>query len=140
MDSRGHTSATLGVYGDERSIADILKDIGGSLQQIVRSEISLAKIELSESMRRARRAGITLAAGAILAIFAIGFVLLTVLFALEITLPAWLAALIVSVLVAIAAAAGISKGVKLFKSVQPPKETIRTAKEDLKWIAEQPRS
>jgi uncharacterized membrane protein YqjE len=58
--------------GIGRSVADVLKDMASSLQEIVRSEIQLAKIELSVTGRRARAAGIMLARGSLLGVYAFG--------------------------------------------------------------------
>ena len=41
---------------DERSLADILRDIMRNLQEIVRSEVRLAKTEIADEAARAARA------------------------------------------------------------------------------------
>ena len=124
----------------EHSIAGILKDIGSSLQQIVRLEINLAKIEVSEAARRARGSSIVLAGGALLAVFALGFVLLAIMFALEFVVAAWLAALIVGVVLLIGGSIGLAAGVRGLKAIRPPVATMQTVSEDVKWIKEQPKS
>ena len=140
MDNRGrYTSGTLAPETSERSISEVLKDIGSSLQQIIRWEFQLAKIELSESARQARSSAFMLGSGGILGVFALGFLLLAALFALELVLPAWLSALIVGVLLLTGAAIGISSGVQRFQAVRPPRKTIQTVKEDLQWINDQPK-
>lgn len=137
MDNRGRSSAMLDVESGGRSITDVLKDIGENIQQIVRSEIKLARIEMTESARGARSAAISFGTGGVLGLFGLGFLLLTVMFALELVLPNWLAALIVGVGSLIVAAIGISAGRKSLKTIKAPKKTIETVKEDLQWTKEQ---
>jgi hypothetical protein len=59
---------------------------------------------------------------------------------LEIAVPAWAAALIMSAILLTGALVGISKGRKIFKTVHPPEKTIQTVKEDLQWMKEQAKS
>ena len=140
MDNRSSFAAPVpGMYEDQRSIGDILKDIGASLQQIIRSEIQLAKVEVTESARGARSAALMLATGGLFGLYALGFLLLTLMFALETVLPNWLAALIVGVLLLSAASIGISRGRQRMKAIRPPQNTLQTVKEDLQWMKEQPR-
>lgn len=124
----------------DRSIGDILRDIAGSLQSIIRSELRLAKIEMTDSARRARSSAISFSIGGFLGLYAVGFLLLAAMFALEVVLPAWLAALIIGALLAIGAGAGLSAGRARWKTVHPPEKTIQTVKEDLLWTKEQARS
>lgn len=120
----------------ERSIPAVLKDIGTGIQEIVRSEIKLAKIEVAENVRNARSAAMMLSAGGALGLYAIGFILLAAMFALEIVMPAWLAALIIGVVLLIGAGVGISSGRRRLKAIRPPEKTIQTVKEDLAWMKE----
>lgn len=144
MDYRGRTSATLDSNGaadtNERSIGDLLKDIAASIQQIVRSEIRLARMELTGSARRLRSSALMLAGGALFGIFGIAFILLAAMFALEIVLPAWLSALIVGVIALMGASVGFTVGRERMKTVHAPEQTIQTVKEDFQWMKEQVRS
>lgn len=141
MDNRGsNSSGTLTADAGERSVPQVLKDIGSGIQQIIRSEIKLAKIEVTESARDARSSAVAFGGGGILGIYAVGFLLLTVMFALEIVLPNWLAALIVGVLALAGAGLGISRGRERLKAIRPPSKTLQTVKEDIEWISEQQKS
>lgn len=137
MDQQGRTSA---IDQHERTAADVLKDIGSNLQQIVRSEIVLARMELSETAQQARSAGVMLGGGGVLAVLALAFLLLAGMFALAIVLSLWLSALIVSILSLIAALTALSRGRQRLKAIRPPRDTIETVKENLKWMKEEPRS
>lgn len=144
MDYPGNSSATLdtvnGVDSTERSIGDILRDIGTNIQQLVRSEIRLAKIELTDTLRRLQASSMMLVGGAVLGFFALGFLFLAAMFALEIVLAAWLAALILSVLLFAGAGLGITIGREQLRNVPVPEKTLQTVKEDLQWTKEQMKS
>jgi uncharacterized membrane protein YqjE len=140
VDYRGRTSAGLEEESSGRSITDMVKDIGAGIRDIVRSEIKLAKVEIADTAGRVRSASMMLASGGILGIFAIGFILLAAMFALEIVLPAWAAALILGVVLFVGAAIGIAGGRARLKTIRGPQKTMQTVKEDLQWIKEQARS
>jgi uncharacterized membrane protein YqjE len=124
----------------DRSLADIIENIVGNIQGIIRSEIRLAKTEVQEEAAKAGKAGGILAGGAVLALYALGFLLLTCLYALEIALAPWLAGLIMMILVGVGAAVLISAGLKKMKQVHPrPDQTIQTIKENLEWAKERVR-
>jgi uncharacterized membrane protein YqjE len=74
--------------GNDKSFGDALRDAANNIGEIIRSEIRLAKIEVRETASRAISPVQMLLAGAVLGIYALGFMLLTILFALRIILPA----------------------------------------------------
>lgn len=139
MDKQGRDSATVEHDREyTRTTADVIKDIGAHFQQIVRSEIALARMELSEAGQRARSAAVILGGAGLLGIFALGFLLLAGMFALAIVLPLWLAALVISILSVLGASAAYASGRRRLKRIRPPKDTIQTVRENLKWIKEEP--
>jgi uncharacterized membrane protein YqjE len=122
----------------ERSFSDVLDDIVGNIQGIIRSEVRLAKAEIQEETTKAAKAAGALGSGAVLALYAAGFLLLTCLFALEIVVRPWLAALIVTVVVGTAAAILVNHGLKRMRRVEPrPDKTIDTIKENFEWAKNQ---
>ena len=140
MDYRGREPAAIDGEWNARSIGELLRDIGTNIQDIARSEIKLAKIELGNHARRMRSSAAPLVGGAVLGIYAIGFVLLAAMLALGLVLPEWLAALIVGAVLALCAAFGIGLGRERFREVRMPEKTMQTVKEDLQWMKEQARS
>ena len=90
-------------YENERSVIDVFQDIVGNVQNIIRSEIQLAKTEVKEETTKAGKAAGVIAAGGVLGLYAVGFLLVTIARALEIVTAPWLASLIVAVLVGVAA-------------------------------------
>jgi uncharacterized membrane protein YqjE len=129
----------LGVSRD-RSMAEILKDIIGNIQEIVRGEVRLAKQEVKTEAAKAWNSARMLMVGWILALFAAGYVLLGIVYALALAIPAWAAAGGVGIALAIAAAASISAGLRRWKVVHPaPEKTIETIKENVQWMKNQAR-
>ncbi|MCU1339606.1 MAG: hypothetical protein JWO19_5187 [Bryobacterales bacterium] len=126
--------------GDNRSITGVLQDIVARVQEIIRSEIRLAKAELKEETVQAGKATAVLASGALLGIYALGLLLLACVYALALALPAWIAALIVAVVVAAIAGVLLNRGLNTMRRVHAaPEKTIRTIKENVQWAKHQPR-
>ena len=118
----------------DRSLSDVLQDIIRNVQEIVRSEVRLAKTEIREEAAKARSSMLLLAAGAVTAIFAIVFLLLTIVYALTLVTPGWAAALIVGTVLAVVASVMLTAGVRRFKQIHPtPERTIETMKENVEW-------
>jgi uncharacterized membrane protein YqjE len=145
MDSAGREAAgKLGAYSygakNDRSISDVLRDIATNIQEIVRSEIQLARVELTEEGRKFAVGARALAVGGVVALYGIGFVLLAALFALELVLPAWAAAIILGAVLLVGAWIAVSAGLSRLKQLKAPVKTMQTVKEDALWIKEQPKS
>jgi|SRR5581483_3010000 len=120
-----------------RSIADVLQDIVGNVQSIIRSEVRLAKVELTEEATKAGRAAGLMAGGAVAALFTFWLLLLAALFALSIVLPLWAAALVLFGVMAIASAILLMAGKKRFKTVRGAPKTVETVKENVQWVKSQ---
>jgi uncharacterized membrane protein YqjE len=113
----------------------LLQEIIGNVQGIVRSEVRLAKAEVREDVSTVARAAGLLVAGVVLGIYALGIILLFVVYALRGPLPDWAAALIVGLLVAVVAGVLVMLGLRRIRSVNPaPDQTIHSIKEDVQWV------
>ncbi len=120
---------------EERSVSDVLQDILRNLQDMVRSEIRLAKVEIREEVRRAVSSGVWIAAGTVGAVSAWIFLLWTLAYALATRMPMWAATLVVAVVMAAAAAVLIMGGIRRAKRIQPiPERTVESVKENLEWM------
>ncbi len=146
MDDAGkQATGQLGQYGTmragDRPFSEIVNDIVGHAQEIVRSEIRLAKAEVREEASEALQAGILLGVGAFVALFGVGFLLWCATYALGLVVPMWAATLIVGAVLAIAGGIALSMGLARFRHVQPvPDKTIREVKEDARWLKQQTKS
>jgi uncharacterized membrane protein YqjE len=117
----------------ERPISAVLHDIVGNVQDIVRSEVRLAKTEVTEELGKARSASILVGAGAVMLFFCMQFVLLAIVYALSLVMPAWAAALIVAVVEGVSGAWFVMAGIKRFKKVRAAPKTVATVKENVEW-------
>lgn len=125
---------------EERSVTQILQDIFTNVQEIIRSEVRLARTEIGEQTNKALRAFAVLGAGLILGMYALGFLLLSAVYALAAVLPDWLGPLLVGLIVAVIATALIVIGRNRIKTVSPvPQKTIASVKEDAQWVKDQTR-
>jgi uncharacterized membrane protein YqjE len=110
------------VAGD-RSFSVILQDILRNFQEMIRSEVKLAKIELRDEAAKAKRPVQLLGSGAVFALFAILFLLLSSMFALALVIPIWAAALAVGGILAIVGTALLSAGLRHFRKFKEDTES-----------------
>lgn len=125
----------------EHSIGELVKDLSHETSTLVRQEVELAKVEMTEKAREYALDAGMLAAAALLAFFAFGALTAAAIAALTLVFELWLAALIVAgayiLLAAIIGAVGYSR---IKKSTPVPDETVETIREDVKWLKEKTKS
>jgi uncharacterized membrane protein len=125
---------------DNRSSAEVVQDLVRNVQEILRSEVRLAKAEITEEAKKAGQSAALSAGGAILSIFGLGLLLWAAVYALSLALPLWAAALIIGVLVGIVAGIMLAVGRARMKQVHPkPETTIGSVKENVRWLKNQTR-
>jgi hypothetical protein len=119
-----------------------MKQLAEGTTTLVRQEIELAKVELSEKGRIAGQAAGLLGAAAVIALLAGGALTACLILLLNLVMDAWLAALIVGVMYAIAAAVIGLRGKQRLEAAKPPvpEQTVETVKEDVEWAKTQTRS
>ena len=121
-----------------RSVPEVLQNIVGNIQEIIRSEFSLAKVEIKQEAAQAKGPIIMWLIGGALGLYALGFLLLTAIFGMATAMPIWLAALIVGAVLAVISVALLSAAAKRLKQVHKvPERTIETLKENVQWAKEQ---
>ncbi|MES2223210.1 MAG: phage holin family protein [Acidobacteriota bacterium] len=121
----------------ERSISDVLQDIVGNIQDIVRSEVRLAKSELRDETTKVKAAAPLLIFGAVGGLLAAFFLAWAGYDALALVLPGWAAALIVAAVLGLVGGLTASAGVKALEKVNPPQHTIASVKENVQWVKQQ---
>lgn len=122
----------------DRSFSELLQGIIHNVQDIVRSEVRLAKTEIREEAIKAKASLIMLGAGAVTGLFAILFLLLMIVSALALILPNWAAALVVAAALAVAAGMMLAGGIKSFQKIHAaPERTVETIKENIQWAKQQ---
>ena len=118
-----------------RPLTEVFQDIVGNIQEIIRSELRLAKAELKQEAGAAAKASVALLAGVVFGIYAIGFLLLALAYGLaQLTGSWWIGALIVGGALLILTLVMLGVGRARLRAINPtPERTIRSAKESLAW-------
>jgi hypothetical protein len=126
----------------DHSIGELVKDLATETSTLVRQEIDLAKAEMTDRGKRAGKGVGMLAAGAVVALLAFGALTAGLIAALDLAMPTWLAALIVTVVYGAIAAVLVQIGRKQVQEAAPPvpEETIESVKEDVQWAKTRTRS
>jgi uncharacterized membrane protein YqjE len=118
----------------QRSVPEVLQNILGNLQEIIRSEFRLAKAELKEEAAKAAKPVATFGVGLVFGFYGIGLLLLASVYGLSMVMAGWLAALLVGTILAVVAIALMSSSGKKLKRVNPtPHKTIRSLEESVQW-------
>jgi uncharacterized membrane protein YqjE len=119
----------------DRPIAELLRDFSEQTSRLIRSEMELARAELTEKGVRAGL-GIGMFGGAgTLALCSLGALTAAVILLLATAMTSWLAALIVCAALAIVAGVlALTGRTKLKQAVPPvPSQTTESVKEDVQW-------
>jgi len=130
-------------YGDpdlrNEPIGELLKRLTGDLTLLMRQEFELFRTEMTEKTKRVgtqvgEGAGM-LSGAAVCGLFALAGLTTTVILLLALMMPAWVAALIVTVIYGIAAAIMAIAGKHKLDNLKAPvpTQTIETVKEDVEW-------
>jgi uncharacterized membrane protein YqjE len=121
-----------------RSVPEVLQDIVGNIQEIIRSEFSLAKIEIKQEAAQAKGPVIMWLIGGALGLYALGFLLFTAVLGMATVMPIWIAALVVGAVLTVASVALLSAARKRLNQVHKvPERTIESLKENVQWAKEQ---
>ena len=112
----------------DRSVADVLQDI-------LRSEVRLAKAEIRQEASQAATSALWMTIGVVGLLSAWMFLLWTAVYALATVLPLWAATLVIGVAVACAGGTGLTAGLRRFTRMKPmPERTIESLQENLEWM------
>jgi len=120
----------------DEPIGAVVHRLSEQIPELVRSEIRLAQAELTEKGKHAG-AGIGLFSGAgLLALYGLAGLLTTAVVALDLALPLWLSALIVTVVLFLAAGIAAMMGKKQVGQATPPapEKAIAGVKEDVEAV------
>ncbi len=119
---------------ENRSLAEITRDILRDIQDIIQGEIRLVRAEFSEKARQLRQASLLFAMAAVCGLLGAVCVAAAGVAALALALPLWLSALIIGILLCVIAAGAAIAGRTRIQQVDPvPRRTVQTLREDLEW-------
>jgi uncharacterized membrane protein YqjE len=123
---------------EERSIGALFAELSQKTTTLVRQEIQLAKVEMSQKASRVGKnvgfllIGSVVAYTGLLAVVAAGIILLGEVIAY------WLSAAIIGVVIAAVGAVLLVKGANTLRQEEPsPRETVETLQEDKEWLKDQ---
>lgn len=120
----------------DRSLGRIIKDLTADFSALFRSEVALLKFEIRDMVAKLGGGAAMFAAAACLAIFGIGFLIVTIVLGLvALGVPAWLSTLIVTIVLFVAAGVLAMKGKKKFAEVNlVPAESVQQIQNDIESI------
>lgn len=122
----------------ERPISAVVVDIIGNVHDIVHSELRLAAVELRGQAAQASRSGGLMAAGALFGLYALGLLLALAVLLLARLLDAWLATLLVLLVVMLIGGILVALGMWHWRKVHvKPEKTAKTVKENVSWMKAQ---
>ena len=135
-ETTGTPTGTHGVSGADPTLGALVNQLTTEVPELIRSEIRLAQAEMAEKGKRAG-IGIGMFSGAgLLAFFGVGTLLATVILALSLVMDAWVAALIVTVVLFIATAVLALMGKSKVQEATPamPERAVDGVKEDIATV------
>ncbi len=123
----------------DESIGELFKRLTSDMTLLMRQEFELFRTEMTEKGKRVGQqvgqgAGM-LSGAALCGLFALACLTTTVILLLALVMPAWVGALIVTVVYGIVAGAMAIAGKRKLDHLQAPvpTQTIETVKEDVEW-------
>ncbi len=124
----------------EPTTAELITRLSEQTSRLVRDEMRLARAELTAKAKQGGTGAGFMGAGGILALFGFGALIATAILALALVLPAWAAALIVTVVLFIAAGIAAMVGKKKVEDLSPtPERTMTNLNRDVAEVKESSR-
>jgi uncharacterized membrane protein YqjE len=122
-------------------LGTIVSGIVEDLQGIVRGEVLLAKTEIKEDVSAMGKGAASIAAGAMVALVGLIFVMLGVTYLINKSLEMWISAGIVGVALLLIGGIAAMAGKKTLSATSlKPAQTIESLKEDQQWANQQIKS
>jgi hypothetical protein len=135
----GDRAGSLSDYG-ARSASDILRDVVRDIQELLRSEVRLARTEVSEKAERAKSAGGYIGGAAVAGLLAGMCFVAFCIALLSLAIPVWAGTLIMAFLLGVGGAllwVQARNRLRNFHAV--PEQTVETIKEDVEWLKQRTR-
>src|ERR1035437_6013424 len=124
------------MMGDsDRPVGELLKELSEQTTMLVRQELELAKLELTEKGKKAGIGAGMFGGAGIVGFYAVGALTACLILALATAVDGWLAALIVAAIYGLAAGVlALSGKSKVQQAVPPvPEQAVDSVKEDVQW-------
>jgi len=126
---------------DDRSLGDLFAELTRETSTLVRQEVALAKTEMTQKASAVGKdIGFLAAGGAVLYAGFLALLAAVILALVGLGLPAWVAALVVGLVVAGVGGYLVQRGLTaLRRTNMAPQQTLDTLKEDTEWAKQQTR-
>lgn len=126
----------------DQSVGQLLRELSQETSTLVRQEVQLAKVELTQKAKQAGKGAGLLVAAAVVGLALLGAFTAFLIALIALALPVWLAALVVTVFYALLVAVLGFAGRAALRKATPakPEQTIDTVKEDVQWAKTQAKS
>jgi uncharacterized BrkB/YihY/UPF0761 family membrane protein len=123
---------------ENKPLGDLFGDLATEMSNLVRQEVALARVEISQKAKYAGRNVGYLVVGGAVAYAALLALLAAIIMLLDRVMPAWGAALLVGLVVAAISWILIGKAMSALQQMEvTPRETVETLKEDAAWVKQQ---
>src|ERR687889_2659459 len=123
---------------EERSYGELFAELSQKTTTLVRQEIQLAKVEMTQKASRVGKNVGFLVIGSVVAYTGLLAVVAAVIILLGQVMAYWLSAAIIGVVIAAVGAVLVVRGANTLRQEEPtPRETIETLQEDKEWLKDQ---
>jgi len=123
---------------ENRPLGDLFGDLATDMSNLVRQEVTLAKVEITQKAKYVGRNVGYLVIGGAVAYAALLAIIAAIIILLAKVVPDWSSALIVGVVVGVIGWLLIGKAMTALQQADlTPRETVETLKEDATWMKEQ---
>jgi Flp pilus assembly protein TadB len=125
-----------------RPTGELVKQMTEQLSALVREELRLAQLEMTEKGKRAGKGAGLLGGAAVVVLLALGALVAAAVAALSLTLPVWVSALIVAVVLLLLAGLLALSGRKQLHRALPaaPRQAVDSVKTDVETLKDRARS
>jgi Flp pilus assembly protein TadB len=132
------THTVNGADTSQQSTAELVKTASEQISRLVRDELRLAQAELTQKGKHAGIGAGLFGAGGLIALYGVAALLTAVVILLAYVMPAWLAAVIVGVLLLGVAGVLALAGKKQVQQATPPmpEDTVRNVKADVQAVTD----
>lgn len=123
--------------GSDASLGELFSRLTNDFSTLMRQEVALAKTEIKQEAKEARKAGGLFGGAAVAGYMAMVLLSFAAAWGLAVVIPTGFAFLAVGGLYALVAGVLGLAGKKEAQQVEPPRQTIDTLKEDAQWAKSQ---
>ena len=123
---------------ENKPLGDLFSDLASEMSNLVRQEVALAKVEMTQKAKSIGKNVGYLVVGGAVGYAALLSVIAAVIMLLDRFMPSWGAALLVGILIAGISWLLIAKALNALQETEiTPRQTVETLKEDATWVKQQ---